>query len=153
MEKHRVVIIGRLLEGLSPADSRDPANASASTTLAIKTSIVRTGKRTALTIEPAQAIANRRPDASLIKLIAKANAARVAVEASPIDPKEIARTMGHDKDYFARLVRLGYLAPDITTAIIDGRQPATLTRQRLARVSKLPFDWAEQRALLGFTGA
>jgi site-specific DNA recombinase len=63
--------------------------------------------------------------------------------------------MGHDKDYFARLVRLGYLAPDIISisAIVDGRQPVTLTRQRLARVSKLPFDWTAQRALLGFTSA
>ena len=106
-----------------------------------------------LAIEPAQAIAHRRPDAPLIKLVAKAYAARAAVEADPIDPKEIARSLGHDKDYFARLVRLGYLAPDIMTAILDGRQPATHTRQRLARVSKLPFNWAEQRALLGFASA
>jgi hypothetical protein len=28
--------------------------------------------------------------------------------------------------YFTRLVRLGYLAPDITEAILDGRQPADL---------------------------
>lgn len=62
----------------------------------------------------------------------------------------VAAAEGYDKDYFARLVRLGYLAPDITTAILDGRQPATLTRIRLARMSKLPLDWAEQRRLLGF---
>lgn len=121
--------------------------------LTIATRIVHTGKRTALAIAPAQVVANQRQDASLIKLIAKAYAARSAVESSVNDPKELARKLGHDKDYFARLVRLGYLAPDILTAIIDGRQPVTLTRQRLARVSKLPFDWTEQRQLLGFASA
>jgi site-specific DNA recombinase len=118
--------------------------------LTIATRITRTGKRTALAIAPAQAVSNQRQDTPLIKLVAKAFAARTAVEAEPVDPKELAITMGQDKDYFARLVRLGYLAPDIISAILDGRQPATLTRRRLARVSKLPMDWAEQRQLLGF---
>lgn len=147
----RITIAGRLHRGLWPVDDED--RTTTSTTLSIAARVIRTGKRTALAIAPAQAIANQRQDASLIKLVAKAYAARTAVETSAIDPKVLARSMGHDKDYFARLVRLGYLAPDIVTAIIDGRQPITLTRQRLARVSKLPFDWVEQRVLLGFACA
>lgn len=106
-----------------------------------------------LAIAPAQIIANQRQDLPLIKLITKAYAARLMVEAEPVDPKELALATGQDKDYFARLIRLGYLAPDIITAILDGRQPPTLTRQHLARVSKLPLDWAEQRQLLGFASA
>jgi site-specific DNA recombinase len=148
-----VVIAIWLDDAVAPSDTEVRTRRSAATRLSIKISIVRTGKRTTLAIAPAQSIKNQRQDASLIKLIAKAYGARTAVEASTADPKELARSMGHDKDYFARLVRLGYLAPDIVTAIIDGRQPATLTRQRLARVSKLPFDWTAQRALLGFACA
>jgi hypothetical protein len=83
-------------------------------------------------------------------LIASAYAARQAIEASSDDVNSVARAQGRDKDYFARLVRLGYLAPDIITAILDGRQPAALTRQRLARLSKLPMAWSAQRHLLGF---
>src|ERR1700726_3188811 len=33
---------------------------------------------------------------------------------------------------FMRLVRLSYLAPDITKAILDGRQPGDLTAEKLA---------------------
>lgn len=44
-------------------------------------------------------------------------------------------------------LRLAYLAPDITQAILEGRQGA-LTLSRIPQV--LPLDWSEQRKLLGF---
>jgi hypothetical protein len=48
-------------------------------------------------------------------------------------------------------VRLPWLAPDIITAIINGRQPPQLNAKKLMRLTAhLPADWAEQRALLGF---
>ena len=52
--------------------------------------------------------------------------------------------------YFTRLVRLSYLAPDITEAIFDGRQPHDLTADKLLAHSHLPLTWHEQRAVLGF---
>jgi hypothetical protein len=100
----------------------DPQQPTTPITLTIATRIARTGKRTTIAIAPAQAVANQRHDPSLIKLIAKAFAARSAVEAEAEahDPKDLARKLGQDKDYFARLVRLGYLAPDIISAILNG---------------------------------
>ena len=121
--------------------------------LTVAARITRAGRRSVLAIAPAQIVSTQRQDVPLIKLITKAYAARLTVEAHPIDPKKLAEKTGQDKDYFARLIRLGYLAPDIISAILDGRQPATLNRQHLARVSKLPLDWAEQRQLLGFASA
>ena len=53
--------------------------------------------------------------------------------------------------YFTRLVRLSYLAPDITEAILDGRQPRDLTADNLLAHSRLPLAWREQRTVLGFT--
>ena len=50
---------------------------------------------------------------------------------------------------FSRLLRLSYLAPDIKAAILDGRQPASLTERKLL-YSPLPADWRQQRSLLGF---
>ena len=50
----------------------------------------------------------------------------------------------------ARLVRLSYLAPDITEAILDGRQPRNLTADKLLAHSRLPLGWHEQRTVLGF---
>ena len=49
-----------------------------------------------------------------------------------------------------RLVRLSYLAPDITQAILEGRQPRDLTADQLLAHSRLPLAWQEQRTLLGF---
>lgn len=61
--------------------------------------------------------------------------------------------MGATASYFSRIVRLAYLAPDITTAILDGRQPATLSATRLAEAWALPITWAAQRRALGFVEA
>jgi hypothetical protein len=52
--------------------------------------------------------------------------------------------------YFTRLVRLSYLAPDMTQAILDGRQPRGLTADKLLAHSRLPLAWHEQRTVLGF---
>ena len=51
---------------------------------------------------------------------------------------------------FTRLVRLSYLAPDITQAILDGRQPPDLTAEKLLEHSRLPLAWPDQRIALGF---
>ena len=53
------------------------------------------------------------------------------------------------RSYFTRLVRLSYLAPDITEAILDGRQPRELTADKLLAHSRLPLGWPEQRNVLG----
>jgi len=52
-------------------------------------------------------------------------------------------------DYLYIVLRLRWLAPDITTAIVNGRQPPHA--KRLMRLTaQLPADWSEQRALLSF---
>ena len=55
--------------------------------------------------------------------------------------------------YVTRLLRLAYLAPDIVTAIIDGRQPPGLTANTLMKNTRLPFRWEAQRKRLGFKHA
>jgi site-specific DNA recombinase len=57
---------------------------------------------------------------------------------------------GVSRSYFTRVVRLSYLAPDITQAILDGRQPRDLTAQKLLAHSRLPLGWHDQRTALGF---
>ncbi|MEM1133748.1 MAG: recombinase family protein [Pseudomonadota bacterium] len=124
--------------------------ASRDTLLTIPASIVSNGRQTRILIPSRTGISQPRKDPALIKLIAKAWDARARVEASDADIAYLAQEAGHEKDYFTRLVRLGYLAPDIITAILEGRQPATLTRQKLVRISRVPNDWNEQRIALGF---
>jgi DNA invertase Pin-like site-specific DNA recombinase len=48
----------------------------------------------------------------------------------------------------SRIIALAFLAPDIVEMILTGRQPATLTPERLKPRRPLPLDWSEQRALL-----
>jgi site-specific DNA recombinase len=65
----------------------------------------------------------------------------------------MAREEGVTAAYLYNLLRLPWLAPDITTAIVNGRQPRQLNAKMLMReASRLPVDWAQQRALLGFEG-
>jgi len=64
---------------------------------------------------------------------------------------DVARREKLTGSYFVRLVRLSYLAPDITRAILDGRHPRDLSAAKLLEHSRLPLAWPEQRRLLGFT--
>jgi site-specific DNA recombinase len=76
---------------------------------------------------------------------------RRLVQNTKLSVHDIARTEGVSAAYIYTLLRLPWLAPDITTAILNGRQPQHLNAMTLMRrASRLPADWAEQRSLLGF---
>ncbi len=91
------------------------------------------------------------PDEGLLRLVANAHSAREAVVAAGARPfDEVAEASGFSAHYFAQLARLGGLAPDIVTSILEGRQPPALTRTRLARTKALPVRWGDQRRLFGF---
>jgi len=55
-----------------------------------------------------------------------------------------------NRTYTTLLLRLSWLAPDITEAILRGHQPPTLTADKLARATRIPIDWQAQRAAPGF---
>ena len=91
------------------------------------------------------------PDPKLVKLIARAHYLKQALRASP--GTRIADLASREKlspSYVALLLRLTFLAPDITRAILDGRQPTGFTTQKLVTYPALPLAWTEQRAVLGF---
>ena len=67
--------------------------------------------------------------------------------------QRIGEAEGVSPSYVTRLLRLAYLAPDIVTAIIDGRQPPGLTANTLMKNTRLPFRWETQRKRLGFEPA
>src|ERR1700730_12568139 len=54
------------------------------------------------------------------------------------------------RSYFMRLVRLSFLAPDITKAILDGRQPGDLTAEKLIEHSRCRLPGTDQRIVLSF---
>jgi hypothetical protein len=76
----------------------------------------------------------------LIKLLLRArrfNATLAHSEGIPF--AVLAQREGVSRSYFTRLVRLSYLAPDITQANLDGRQPPDLTAEKLLEHSRLPL--------------
>ena len=50
----------------------------------------------------------------------------------------------------SRVLPLAWLAPVITQAILEGRQPPDLTAKSLRNRPELPLSWEEQRRILGF---
>jgi hypothetical protein len=90
------------------------------------------------------------PDPNLIRLLLKAHEFQRKLLGATADIATLARQEGMTGSYFTRLLRLAWLAPDITHAIIEGRQPTSLTASRLVQTAALPLDWPTQRVALGF---
>ena len=92
------------------------------------------------------------PDHGLVTLIVRAHYLRgKLISGGGASLREIARSEKVESSYFTRIVKLTFLSPDITKAILDGRQPSTLTASRLMRDTRFPLDWKEQREALSFS--
>ena len=92
------------------------------------------------------------PDPDLIALVADARRwADELVEGKSQTVQEITEREGLRSGSVSRILPLVWLAPDITTAILEGRQPPHLTVKSLRILPELPLSWDEQRRKLGFT--
>jgi len=119
--------------------------------LSVPIRVRRAGREITMRIDSTDPFATAKPNVRLIKLLIRArrfNTALVGGDRVPF--AALAKREGVSPSYFTRLVRLSYLAPDITQAILDGRQPPDLTADKLLAHSRLPLAWHEQRTLLRF---
>ncbi len=121
-------------------------------TLSVPARLKRAGLGTKMVIDgPAGRGRKGKPDPSLAKLIVKGHVFRdKLINGGGASLGKIAVRQGVSPSYFTRLVRLTFLAPDITRAILEGRHPPTLTAAKLKEASRLPLDWREQQEVLGF---
>lgn len=95
--------------------------------------------------------ASERPryDDALIKALVRAHDWQGRLDSGKArSVKEIGEAEGLGETYVRNIVRLTELAPDITAAILNGRQPASLT---LSQIRAVPLLWDEQRRAFGFT--
>src|SRR5690606_22282394 len=100
--------------------------------------------------ESVRAVPARRND-KLVALVAEAQRARALVVEMPSRSiASIAQDQERCRARLTKLVALSCLAPDIVTAIVEGKQPEHLTASRLMDIA-LPISWPEQRAALGFS--
>jgi site-specific DNA recombinase len=92
------------------------------------------------------------PDPDLLRVVARAHDIQSRlVQNTGLSVHDIAREERVTAAYIYVLLRLPWLAPDITTAIVNGQQPPQLNAKKLMRLTaRLSGDWLEQRALLGF---
>jgi hypothetical protein len=121
-----------------------------SMTVRVPASLKRVGREMRMLVKGADDQAE--VDTSLLRVIARAHDIQERLsQDTDLTVHDVAREERVTAAYIYALLRLPWLAPDITTAIVSGRQPHQLSAKSLMRrASRLPADWAEQRTLLGF---
>jgi hypothetical protein len=108
---------------------------------------VRQGTATKLLLPNGSAGQPRR-DNNLVALLAEAQAARSAVLADPDKTlRVLAAEQGRCRHRMAKLIRLSWLSPEVTAAIIEGRIPHDLTPRRLLE-DEHPLGWSDQEERL-----
>jgi site-specific DNA recombinase len=120
-------------------------------TLSVPVCLRRAGREIRMVIDGTDPFAVAQPDGRLIRLLLRARRFNATLaQGEGVAFAVLAQREGVSRSYFTRLVRLSYLAPDITQAILDGRQPRDLTAEKLLEYSRLPLPWHHQRTVLGF---
>jgi DNA invertase Pin-like site-specific DNA recombinase len=87
-------------------------------------------------------------NAALLKFIARGRKwYRQITSGEHTSFRSIGKAEGVTERYVARVIRGSLLAPDIIQRVLDGRQPVTLTVQKLKK--PFPSDWVDQRKFFG----
>ncbi|MGB9647125.1 MAG: hypothetical protein WCB44_18675 [Stellaceae bacterium] len=119
--------------------------------LCVPARLRRAGMEIRMLIDRSDPFAAVKPYGRLIKLLVRAHRFNTTlVHSEGLAFAALALREGVSRSYFNRVVRLSYLDPDITQAILEGRQPRDLTAEKLLAHSRLPLAWHNQRTVLGF---
>jgi hypothetical protein len=144
-----------LLQDLASADTtradyRACRDGSPVVKLTIAARLKRVGMATKLLIEGEAKYPRAAPDRSLLRLLAQAHQFRALVmRGGGTSITALAAEAGVGASYFTRVLRLGFLAPAVVTAILQGRQPPELNAKQLSLHIRLPIGWTDQVAALG----
>jgi len=113
-------------------------------TVRVESTVKRCGGETRLVIPgtslPAEA---RQPALSLLIAVARGHVWVRLLEAGKLqNQRAVAAYAGLDERYISRILPCAFLAPTIVEAILEGRQPADLSLDRLLK--HLPLSWKQQ---------
>ena len=146
------------LAALLAAQSIDPttqgrrltANSDDILTLTVMARLQRVGREMRMLVENTDD--QTTADPGLLRIVARAHEIQERLmQNTDLTVHVIASQERVSANYVYRLLRLPSLAPDIITAIVNGKNPPQLTAKKLMRLTpQIPVDWAEQRKLLGF---
>lgn len=91
-----------------------------------------------------------RVDTTIVKALVRAHRWRTLLESGKFDSvRELAKAEKINESYLGRTLRLTLLSPELTEAILDGRQPENLSLEQLLK-STSPM-WSEQIQLFSGT--
>ncbi|MBL8688953.1 MAG: recombinase family protein [Rhodospirillaceae bacterium] len=91
--------------------------------------------------------AGSRQDRALIQALLRAHRWRGQLESGEtVTVEAIAQAENVTERYVRKLLPLGFLAPDLAEAVLEGRQPSLLTLAAIAS-TEFPIDWQKQRQL------
>jgi len=119
-------------------------------TLTVKARLQRVGREMRMLVENSDDQTNADP--GLLRIVARAHDIQARLmQNTDLTVHIIASQERVSANYVYRLLRIPSLAPDIVTAIINGKNPPQLTAKKLMRLTpQIPVGWSEQRKLLGF---
>jgi site-specific DNA recombinase len=96
-------------------------------------------------------VSTRKTDPTLVRAVARGRKwFNELVSGQAAFAREIAVREGVNERFVRRLIPLAFLSPAIVEAIVEGRQPISLTAEALSRGLDIPVEWDQQRAALGF---
>lgn len=88
------------------------------------------------------------PDRALIRAIINAHRWRSMIESGECKSiEDVGRKEGINATHVGRLLPLGFLAPDVTNAILEGQQSAGFALEDV-RLMDILMDWEDQRRIL-----
>jgi site-specific DNA recombinase len=116
-------------------------------TLQLEAQLKRCGGEVRFLLPPDSAHAQPHPVPSLLRAVARAHdwLAQIMRGEAP-NQRAIAAATGLDERYIGSILPLAFLAPDLTEAILEGKQSSTLDLGRCLK--PLPPEWKEQRVSL-----
>jgi site-specific DNA recombinase len=87
-------------------------------------------------------------DPALLKAVARGHRwFRELASGTAADTLAIAKREEVPDNHVRRLIPLAFLSPALVEAICAGRQPVTLTAEKLKRTAHLPSEWSKQQEL------
>jgi site-specific DNA recombinase len=113
----------------------------------VKAQLKRCGGEVRFLLPPDSSLGKPHPVPSLIRAVARAHDWLAQImRGDVLNQRALARETGLDERYIGSILPLAFLAPDLTEAILEGRQPSSLDLGRCLK--PLAADWGQQRATL-----
>lgn len=127
------------------------AKANSHLVLTVPATLSRTGRVLRLVHGASKPLVPAR-DRSVPRLLARAHAWWAELRKGQIDVETLAASQGVGTSYFARVLRLAFLSPELTAALLNGR--CALDAEDLVKAGAVADRWLDQRQLLlGSNGA